>query len=73
MGEKSKFAVPLDESLIPVRQVGKFRDHLYVEKGEKERKNYLNPTKEIFAKHFMIVGAMCQSRTFPLIKVPSKV
>lgn len=72
-GPKSRFVVTLDEAYINVRQRGKKRNHFYVDVGEKLMDNVPLPVNENFPEHFMIVGAMTEERTFPLMKVPDKV
>ena len=72
-GTKSQFVVTLDEAYIQVRQRGRERSHYYINVNKKRSENVPTPVNENFPEHFMIVGAMCQSRTFPLMKVPKKV
>lgn len=71
-GTKSEFVVTLDEAMMKVRQKGRERGFYYVEIGKKMDENIPVPVNENFPDQFMIVGAMCEKRTFPLIIVPKK-
>lgn len=71
-GKKSRFVVTLDEAYIHVRQDGKETRHYYVDNDMILNENVPIPVNENFPEQFMIVGAMTEERTFPLIRVPSK-
>lgn len=71
-GKKSMFVVTLDEAYIHVRQKGNDRGFYYIEVGKERERNVLTQSNENFPDRFMVVGAMCEKRTFPLIKVPMK-
>lgn len=69
-GKKSMFVVTLDEANVHVRQKGSQRNHYYIGEDEEVDENEAIPCNENFPAQFMIVGAMCETKTFPLIKVP---
>lgn len=71
-GEKSQFVVSLDESKIYHSQGSTGSDYYYVEQGKEEERK-LNPINESFPQNFMIIGAMSENQTYPLMKVPAKV
>ena len=72
-GQKSKYIVTLDEALIRFYKKSSETDHYYVKRGKKEEEKKKKETKSCQPPRFMIVAAMCESRTFPLIKVPENV
>lgn len=72
-GKKSKWIVTLDEAYVHVRTKGKKRDHYYVSISKKYDEDVPIAVNENFPDRFMIIGAMCEDRTFPLIQAPYKV
>lgn len=72
--EDIDYVVTLDETWIPVPKYKPKTDHFYVSKANGgEGRSYVKPCKETFQDKFMVVGSMCSSRVFPLIKVPQSV
>lgn len=72
-GSKSKYVVTIDEAWIVMLSGQQQTDHYYIVRNQPRTKKIVQGVKQNFPPKFMIVGAMCESRTFPLFKVPGKV
>ncbi|OXA41161.1 hypothetical protein Fcan01_23925 [Folsomia candida] len=72
-GEKSKFAVTLDEAWFYLGNCNGKRKICYRKEGEKIPSNLVVPRLETLTDKFMEVGAMSGKGVLPLHQVPPKV
>jgi uncharacterized protein YerC len=72
-GQKSEYAVTLDEALVYVEDSNRERGICYIKQGETIPESWVMEKDESFKKGFMIVGIITGRGTVPLFRVPSQV
>jgi [histone H3]-lysine36 N-dimethyltransferase SETMAR len=72
-GDRSEYAVTLDEALIYLDDTNKKRRICYVKRAEPVPESWIFENDESFKKGFMVIGVITGKGTLPLIRVPSAV
>lgn len=72
-GDRSEFAVTLDEALVYMNNVNGTRRICYVKKGEDVPDDWMFEKNESFSTKFMVIGVITGRGTVPLFRVPPKV
>ena len=72
-GERSKFAVTLDEALVYLHNSNGKREICYIKGGESVPESWVFEKNESFDESFMVVGIITGRGTVPLFRVPSNV
>lgn len=70
-GDRSEFAVTLDEALIYLEDSNGQSKICYVKRGEQVPESWVLEKDQSFKKGFMVVGIITGKGTLPLIRVPS--
>ena len=70
-GDRSEFAVTLDEALIQLDDSNGQSKICYIKRGEQVPESWVLEKDESFKKGFMVVGIITGKGTAPLIRVPS--
>jgi histone-lysine N-methyltransferase SETMAR len=71
-GDKSEFAVTLDEALVYLKNSNGERKICYLAKGEDVPDDWVFENGESFSKGFMVIGVITGRGTVPLFQVPPK-
>ena len=72
-GERSQYAVTLDEALVYLHNSSGKREICYIKNGEDVPESWIFEKNESFEQSFMVVGVITGKGTVPLFKVPSNV
>lgn len=72
-GEKSEYAVTLDEALVYLNNSNGQTRICYVKRGESVPEDWVFEKDESFSKSFMVIGVITGRGTVPLFRVPAKV
>jgi len=72
-GDKTQYAVTLDEALVYLHNSNGKREICYIKNGESIPESWIFEKAESFDESFMVVGIITGKGTLPLIRVPSKV
>ena len=70
-GDRSEYAVTLDEALIYMKNVNGKRKICYVKQGEKVPHNWVFERDKSYSKGFMVIGILTGRGTVPLFRVPT--
>jgi hypothetical protein len=69
-GNKSKYAVTIDEAWLYQHYCDRQTKKCYVKKGETVPENWVREYDERFPKGFMVVGGITGRRALPLLRIP---
>ena len=72
-GQRSEYAVTLDEALVYLEDSNRERRICYVKQGDPVPESWILEKDESFKNGFMIVGVITGRGTVPLLRVPSQV
>lgn len=72
-GNRSEFAVTLDEALVYQQDSNKSRDICYLEASESLPESWVFEKGESFQQGFMVIGVITGRGAVPLFRVPSRV
>jgi len=72
-GQRSEYAVTLDEALVYLEDSNRERRICYLKQGERVPESWVMEKDESFKKGFMVVSVITGRGTVPLFRVPSQV
>jgi len=72
-GDRSEYAVTLDEAMVYIDDANGERKICYVKAGESVPESWVLEGDESFKNGFMVIGIITGRGTFPLFRVPVKV
>ena len=72
-GDRSQYAVTLDEALVYLHNANGKRQICYIKNGETIPESWVFEKTESFDESFMVVGVITGKGTLPLFRVPSSV